>query len=104
MATMIQGRRVLRRVLSSLVLAIGLFAGIVGSVSPAGAVMAHHPVAGTYQAMGLLARDRPTNYYDPGNFWSGDALQLAGHARLGAEIRVHVPLPMRQLTPRAEPV
>jgi hypothetical protein len=38
--------------------------------------------------MGLLARDRPTNYYDPGNFWSGDALQLAGHARLGAEIRV----------------
>jgi len=45
-------------------------------------------VAGTYQAMGLLAGDRPTNYYDPGKFWSGDALQLVGGARLGAEIRV----------------
>ena len=48
-------------------------------------------VAGTYQAMGLLAEDRPTNYYDPGKFWSGDALQLVGDARLGAEIRVEVP-------------
>ncbi len=48
-------------------------------------------VAGTYQAMGLLAGDRPTNYYDPGKFWSGDALRLVGDARLGAEIRVDVP-------------
>ena len=56
-------------------------------------------VAGTYQAMGLLAGDRPTNYYDPGKFWSGDALQLLGDARLGAEIRVDVSTPMRQLTP-----
>ncbi len=47
-------------------------------------------VAATYQAMGLLAGDRPTNYYDPGKFWSGDALQLVGSARLGAEIRVDV--------------
>jgi hypothetical protein len=48
-------------------------------------------VAGTYQAMGLLAGDRPTNYYDPGRFWSGDDLQLVAGARLGAEIRVDVP-------------
>jgi len=48
-------------------------------------------VAGTYQAMGLLAGDRPTNYYDPGRFWSGDDLELVGGARLGAEIRVDVP-------------
>jgi hypothetical protein len=50
-------------------------------------------VAGTYQEMGLLAGDLPTNYYDPGKFWSGDALRLAGEARLGAEIRVKVPDP-----------
>jgi hypothetical protein len=48
-------------------------------------------VAGTYQAMGLLPDDRPANYYDAGRFWSGDALQLAGDARLGDEIRVDVP-------------
>ncbi len=56
-------------------------------------------VAGTYQAMGLLAGDRPTNYYDAGNFWSGDALQLVGRARLGAEIRVDVPRATRQPAP-----
>jgi hypothetical protein len=61
-------------------------------------------VAGTYQAMGLLAGDRPTNYYDPGKFWSGDALRLVGDARLGAEIRVDVPTPMRELTPQADRV
>ena len=48
-------------------------------------------VAGTYQSMGLLGPERPTNYYDPGRFWSGDRLELAGGARLGAEIRVRVP-------------
>lgn len=47
-------------------------------------------VAGTYQAMGLLGPDRPTNYYDPGKFWSGDHLELSGGARLGEEIRVEV--------------
>ncbi len=47
-------------------------------------------VAATYQAMGLLSTDRPTNYYDPGSFWSGDALALERGARLGAEIRVVV--------------
>jgi hypothetical protein len=45
-------------------------------------------VAATYQAMGLLGGDRPTNYYDPGSFWSGDGLRLLEGARLGEEIRV----------------
>lgn len=50
-------------------------------------------VAATYQDMGLLAGDRPTNYYDPGKFWSGDHLALLRGARLGAEIRIDVPAP-----------
>lgn len=45
-------------------------------------------VAATYTAMGLLPGDRPTNYYDPGRFWSGDDLELLRGARLGLEIRV----------------
>jgi hypothetical protein len=45
-------------------------------------------VAATYQTMGLLGAERPTNYYDPGSFWSGDELELLGGARLGEEIRV----------------
>lgn len=48
-------------------------------------------VAEAYQAMGLLADDRPANYYDPGTFWSGDGLQVLGGARLGDEIRVWLP-------------
>lgn len=47
-------------------------------------------VAAAYQAMGLLTGDRPTNYYDPGRFWSGDDLQLELGARLGEEIAVSV--------------
>jgi len=47
-------------------------------------------VAATYQAMGLLEGERPTNYYDPGSFWSGDELQLLAGALLGNEIRVAV--------------
>ncbi|QWF23390.1 hypothetical protein KM427_06610 [Nocardioides sp. LMS-CY] len=45
-------------------------------------------VAATYAAMGLLDGDRPTNYYDPGRFWSGDDLELRAGARLGAELAV----------------
>ena len=45
-------------------------------------------VAATYQAMGLLDRRRPTNYYDPGRFWSGHDLELLLGARLGTEIPV----------------
>lgn len=56
-------------------------------------------VAATYQAMGLLGDDRPTNYYDPGSFWSGDRLALRNGARLGDEIRVQVP---REPTPGSE--
>jgi hypothetical protein len=48
-------------------------------------------VAATYQAMGLLDGERPTNYYDPGMFWSGDGLRLLRGARLGEEIAVRVP-------------
>src|SRR3712207_1882805 len=49
-------------------------------------------VAATYTAMGLLEGDRPTNYYDPGKFWSGDDLDLLLGARLGQEIEVQVPV------------
>jgi hypothetical protein len=45
-------------------------------------------VAATYAAMGLLDDRRPTNFYDPGMFWSGDDLRLENGARLGEEIRV----------------
>lgn len=47
-------------------------------------------VALTYEAMGLL-RGRQPNWYDPGRFWSGDELQLAHGAKLGAEIAVDLP-------------
>jgi hypothetical protein len=47
-------------------------------------------VALTYEAMGLL-RSRQPNWYDPGRFWSGDELQLAHGAKLGAEIAVDLP-------------
>lgn len=45
-------------------------------------------VAATYQAMGLLGARRPTNFYDPGSFWSGDDLELLRGARLRAEMRI----------------
>ncbi|MDT0532060.1 hypothetical protein RM555_23980 [Micromonospora sp. DSM 115977] len=48
-------------------------------------------VAVTYEAMGLLPAGRRPNWYDPGRFWSGDDLGLAGGARLGAEIEVRIP-------------
>ncbi len=48
-------------------------------------------VAATYQAMGLLGEQRPTNYYDPGSFWSGDHLTLRPGARLTAEVRIRMP-------------
>ncbi len=48
-------------------------------------------VASTYQAMGLLPAHRRPNSYDPGSFWSGDDLALAGGARLGPEIAIEVP-------------
>ena len=59
-------------------------------------------VAGTYQAMGLLTTNRPTNWYDPGSFWSGDRLELLGGATLGAELRVELEQ-SEWPTPPAEP-
>ncbi|GEP37658.1 hypothetical protein NPS01_13210 [Nocardioides psychrotolerans] len=50
-------------------------------------------VAATYQAMGLLDGSRPTNFYDPGTFWSGDDLELGRGATLGDEIEVVTSLP-----------
>ncbi len=47
-------------------------------------------VAATFAAMGLLGAERPSNFYDPGRFWSGDRLVLRGGARLGEEIAVEV--------------
>ncbi|SHM51710.1 hypothetical protein [Cryptosporangium aurantiacum] len=48
-------------------------------------------VALTYQAMGLLPANRPSDSYDPGSFWSGDKLDLQLGARLGDEIEVVLP-------------
>jgi hypothetical protein len=48
-------------------------------------------VAETYTAIGLLDGARPSNYYDPGKFWSGDDLELGLGARLGDEIEVLQP-------------
>jgi hypothetical protein len=48
-------------------------------------------VAVTYEDMGLLARGRKPNWYDPGRFWSGDDLDLLDGYRLGDEIAVDIP-------------
>lgn len=47
-------------------------------------------IAITYQRMGLLGRDRPANWFDPGRFWSGDRLDLAEGATLGTEREIIV--------------
>ncbi|MDT5325595.1 MAG: hypothetical protein QOF25_2747 [Mycobacterium sp.] len=45
-------------------------------------------VAVTYDEMGLLATEKPANWFDPGKFWSGDVLPLAAAYRLSDEIAV----------------
>ena len=45
-------------------------------------------VAITYEEMGLLQTEKHYNWFDPGSFWSGDALPLREGYRLGAEIAV----------------
>ena len=45
-------------------------------------------IATTYQHMGLLPRDRPASWYDPGRFWSGDRLTLVPPFALAREIEV----------------
>ncbi|MCD4532477.1 hypothetical protein LRP67_00025 [Nocardioides sp. cx-169] len=67
--------------------------GRVRSKAPAELTYCAEVVAATYQAMGLLDDRRPTNYYDPGTFWSGDGLDLELGARLGQEIPVVLPTP-----------
>lgn len=62
--------------------------GRVRRPAPAELTYCAEVVAATYTAMGLLDSDRPTNYYDPGRFWSGDDLRLRDGAQLGEEIRV----------------
>ena len=42
----------------------------------------------TYEAMGVLGTGRPTNWYDPGRFWSGDTLPLNDGWSLGDEVEV----------------
>jgi hypothetical protein len=64
--------------------------GRVRSKAPAELTYCAEVVAATYQAMGLLDERRPTNFYDPGTFWSGDGLDLERGARLGDEIPVLV--------------
>ena len=64
--------------------------GRVRRAAPAELTYCAEVVAGTYTAMGLLESDRPTNYYDPGKFWSGDELPLLLGASLGDEIAVEV--------------
>lgn len=48
-------------------------------------------VALTYEAMGLLDGRRRASGFDPGSFWSGDAIELLDGATLGAEVAVTVP-------------
>ena len=42
----------------------------------------------TYQSMGLLPTKRPSSWYDPGKFWSGDEIRLVPPFALGGEIAV----------------
>jgi hypothetical protein len=70
--------------------------GLVGRVArgrlrrraPAELAYCAEVVAEAYTAMGLLDPSRPSNYYDPGKFWSGDDLELDLGATLGDEIEV----------------
>jgi hypothetical protein len=78
---------------ATMALAARWFRGRLRRPAPVESTYCAEVVAGTYQAMGLLDGERPTNYYDPGSFWSGDALRLLGGARLGEEIAVQVPAP-----------
>jgi hypothetical protein len=45
-------------------------------------------IATTYQAMGLLPRQRPASWYDPGAFWSGDRIALVPPFSLDGEIAI----------------
>ncbi len=59
--------------------------------TPADTAFCADVLARTYQAMGLLEGGRPSAFYDPGSFWSGDGLPLAQGFALGDEVLVEVP-------------
>lgn len=48
-------------------------------------------VAATLEEMGILRDGVPTNWYDPGRFWSGDTLPLAPGWTYGLEVEVGPP-------------
>lgn len=48
-------------------------------------------VAETLEEMGILERGVPTNWYDPGRFWSGDSLPLTAGWSYGTEVEVAPP-------------
>lgn len=48
-------------------------------------------VAATLEDMGILRGDVPTNWYDPGRFWSGDTLPLADGWEYRTEVEVDRP-------------
>jgi len=45
-------------------------------------------VAATLEEMEILRPEAPTNWYDPGRFWSGDSLPLMDGWSYGAEVEV----------------
>jgi hypothetical protein len=45
-------------------------------------------LAATFQHMGVLPKRRPPSWYDPGKFWSGDAIEMADGFSLGEEIAI----------------
>ena len=45
-------------------------------------------VAITFEEMGLLTTEKHYNWFDPGSFWSGDALPLTTGYQLSDEISV----------------
>lgn len=65
-------------------------AGRLKREASAEAVYCAELLAITYTRMGLLEPGRPSNWFDPGRFWSGDRLELQGGASLGPEIAVTV--------------
>jgi hypothetical protein len=57
---------------------------------PLAAAYCAETVAITYEEMGLIVTDKDANWFDPGSFWSGDALPLAPGYQLGEEIAVRI--------------
>ena len=71
-------------------LATSWLAGRVRTSVSREAVYCAELVAITYHRMGLLGRERPANWFDPGRFWSGDQLELIEGATLLPEREVQL--------------